>query len=395
MRQYVGVDLGAERCVAARCLEGRKEAERAVVAFATDRPGFEKLLDFIRQRPEPAVLVMESTGSYWVPLYVFLREQGLEVAVINPVRTKHFAKSRLERTKNDRVDARLLAAYGAREAVRAGENHLEGRAFLTGARILAALVKERGSHLQLLRELLRLLFPEAPQLLRDLDGPLARKVLRLAPSARAARQRGDKTLARVRVQGACLGPEKAHQLVELARTSLALPGEHPSLERTLLALLDTLDVLEHSIDAIASQLRRLAPQADLELLTSIPGVGEKIALVLLAEVRNPGRFRRGDNLVGYVGLYPEERASGNKGSPETAWRMSQAGNHALRRVLFLSTLSAVVRNPRLAAYYQKKLAEGKSKMNALGHCMKKQLLLIRAVWISRRPYDPAYGALAA
>jgi len=46
------------------------------------------------------------------------------------------------------------------------------------------------------------------------------------------------------------------------------------------------------------------------------------------------------------------------------------------------------RNPTIAAHYARKRAQGKSKMNALGHCMKKSLAIVwasgAAVTTSRR-----------
>lgn len=70
------------------------------------------------------------------------------------------------------------------------------------------------------------------------------------------------------------------------------------------------------------------------------------------------------------------------------------GNARLRNLLFMMTLHAVTCNPVIREYFAKKCGEGKTKMTSLGHCMKKRLLLIRAVWRSGVPYDPAYHRAA-
>ena len=54
---------------------------------------------------------MEATGAYWEGLACALHEAGLEVSVVNPARTVHFARSQLRRTKTDRVDAEMIAEF--------------------------------------------------------------------------------------------------------------------------------------------------------------------------------------------------------------------------------------------------------------------------------------------
>ena len=54
---------------------------------------------------------MEATGTYSEPLALFLHETRDKVSLINPAATKAFAASRLSRTKNDRVDAELIARF--------------------------------------------------------------------------------------------------------------------------------------------------------------------------------------------------------------------------------------------------------------------------------------------
>src|SRR4030081_3056876 len=49
------------------------------------------------------------------PLEVDLRRGGVQVAVVNPLEAKYFAKSRLRRTKSDPADARTLAELGVRD----------------------------------------------------------------------------------------------------------------------------------------------------------------------------------------------------------------------------------------------------------------------------------------
>jgi transposase len=56
---------------------------------------------------------MESTGPYSEPAALALIDMGMVVSIVNPARVKGFAQSELVRNKNDKVDAALLARFGA------------------------------------------------------------------------------------------------------------------------------------------------------------------------------------------------------------------------------------------------------------------------------------------
>ena len=58
------------------------------------------------------VFVMEATGVYHQKLAHFLYLKGYGVAVINPQRIHHYAKSLGSRVKSDKVDARIIWDFG-------------------------------------------------------------------------------------------------------------------------------------------------------------------------------------------------------------------------------------------------------------------------------------------
>src|SRR6266852_9337587 len=57
--------------------------------------------------------VCEATGPYHRLMVRFLQEAGLEVCVINPRQGRDFARAKGLLAKTDRLDARILADYGA------------------------------------------------------------------------------------------------------------------------------------------------------------------------------------------------------------------------------------------------------------------------------------------
>lgn len=63
----------------------------------------------------PAVIVLEPTGGYERPIIAALRAAKLPVARVNGERIRAFAQQKGIRAKSDRLDARVLAAFGAAE----------------------------------------------------------------------------------------------------------------------------------------------------------------------------------------------------------------------------------------------------------------------------------------
>lgn len=58
-------------------------------------------------------IVMEATGGYEQPLLRALAARGLPAAVVNPARVRAFATGTGQLAKTDRLDAEILAGYGA------------------------------------------------------------------------------------------------------------------------------------------------------------------------------------------------------------------------------------------------------------------------------------------
>jgi transposase len=89
-------------------------AIRSVAAeawFADSAEGRRGLLDWLKDRAVYKA-VMEASGGYersWADL---LRKAGLEVAIVDPKRVRHFAKSAGRLAKNDPIDARMIAWFG-------------------------------------------------------------------------------------------------------------------------------------------------------------------------------------------------------------------------------------------------------------------------------------------
>lgn len=388
----IGIDIGAYRHVAAVCRDGELEAERSVLRIDTRRTGFSELDGWLAQHGPVSLVVMESSGHYWLPLASHLRRRGVPVAVINPLEAKYFAKSRLQRSKSDPADARTLAALGMRDRPMAREV-LAGAELREASRFAMKLVEQQAEICQRIRRLIDLGFPELQDAYDDPTCTSALALLATAPTARDAARKQVRTLAAVRTRGGRpVGGARAARLHAAAITSVAPPELANQISFQMRILLDAYAMVEGHIELAETRLASLLDSELSRRLRTIPGVGPAIAATLLAEIGDIRRFDDVDQLLAYAGVHPKEQSSGKKGaSPETSWTMAKTGNAYLRTAAYRMAVVGLQHNPIIKAHYERKRAQGKSKMNALGHCMGKALAIVWGVWRNERDFDPAGG----
>lgn len=126
------------------------------------------------------------------------------------------------------------------------------------------------------------------------------------------------------------------------------------------------------------------------MLCSIPGIGPKLASVIIAEIGDITYFDHAKKLVAYAGLDPSVFSSGK--FTATKNRITKRGSNRLRRALYLAVLCGIrgaVRNHRLKAYYDKKRLEGKPHRVALIACTNKLLHIIFALLTKSIRYSPS------
>jgi len=85
---------------------------KKVKEWRNDQAGREKLSEWIEQQ-KPKLVVLEASGGYEAALASELYERGIAVAVVNPTRVRAFAKAEGLLAKTDKIDARMIARFGA------------------------------------------------------------------------------------------------------------------------------------------------------------------------------------------------------------------------------------------------------------------------------------------
>ncbi len=139
--------------------------------------------------------------------------------------------------------------------------------------------------------------------------------------------------------------------------------------------------------AINAHIRVNEPlKATIERLRSIPAVGEKTAN-RMAVVLGVNTFTSAKEAAAFLGLVPVHTESGVSvhGRP----RLSKAGNPRIRASLYMAAVVAKRINPDVKDLYDRLCTGGKSKMAALGACMRKLVHICFGVEKSARFYVPA------
>jgi transposase len=249
-------------------------------------------------------VVLEVTGNAWEVARILEPHVG-EVLVVHPGDTG----IRQARAKTDRLDARALAQLLAAgsldglwmpdEQTRALRRRLARRSQLVRARTRA----KNECHAALVRRLIK------KPAVSDLFGLVGREWLR----------------------------------------ELELPVEE---RETVDGCLRQIEFLDQEIAEVEKQVARdalISPQ--IKRLMTVPGVNVIVAATFLAAVGDINRFPGQRQLVGYLGLDPRVRQSGN--SPATHGRISKQGSASARHALVEASWSVVRQPGPLHAFYQR------------------------------------------
>jgi transposase len=111
-----------------------------------------------------------------------------------------------------------------------------------------------------------------------------------------------------------------------------------------------------------------------DLLTSVPGVGDKTARTLIADLPELGTLSR-RQIAALVGLAPINRDSGTyRGKRHIA-----GGRSHVRAALYMATMTAIRCNAVIRDAYRRLVAAGKKRMTALVACMRKLLVILNAI----------------
>ena len=167
--------------------------------------------------------------------------------------------------------------------------------------------------------------------------------------------------------------------------TVKLPGEEvaASLVAELAQGVIALDDRIKTTDADIEGRFRRHPLA--EVITSMPGIGFRLGAEFLAAVGDPALIESADQLAAWAGLAPVPRDSGTRtGNLRTPKRYSRR----LRRVMYMSALTAIRCDSHSKAYYQRKRDEGKRPIPATICLARRRTNVLYALIRDNRTWQP-------
>jgi transposase len=360
-----GLDVHKDSVVACARVASETGVEQQVKTFGTTTTALLDLSEWLTSHGVTNV-AMEATGVYWQPVWHIL-EGSFELVLANAMHIKN-----VPGRKTDVNDATWIADLLAHGLIRGSfvppTSTQELRAL---TRMRKQLVRERASYVLRIQKTLEDANIKVSSVLSDVLGRSGRSILDAIVAGEA-------------------DPEKLVLLVDrrvkAPRDELieSLRGRVTKHHRFMLELhLSQVDALEKALAKVDTEVgERLDPfRAKAELLTTIPGVSDVVASVILAEIgTDMGRFPTASHLVSWAGLCPKSDESAGKrrstrlrkGAPwlktvlvQASWAAARAKTGYLR-AQFLRLRSR--RGPKKAI-----MAVASSMLTAAYHILKNNL----------------------
>jgi len=295
-----GLDVHKKTVVACRIrTKGGDEEQIEVRTFGTMTGELLALADWLRAGAVTQV-AMESTGVYWKPVYNIL-EGEFEVLLVNAKHIK-FVPGR----KTDVKDAQWIAELLQHGLLKASFiPDAPQRELRELVRYRTHLIQERTREVNRVHKVLEDANLKLSSVATDLMGVSAREML----AALIAGQDDPAALAQL---------AKARMRPKIAELERALTGRIKDSHRLLLRLhLEHIDELNAKLQQLEEEIEKLLPPFDhddlLARLQTIPGVGHKVAQVILAEVgAEVKRFPSAAHLASWAGLAPGKNESAGR-----------------------------------------------------------------------------------
>jgi len=326
----IGIDVSKEKLDF--CLQqGEKVLQEIVVENTTSAiiRSLRSILKEFQLEVSNLLLCAEYTGQYTYPLACACDELLVDLWLENPTQIKH--SSGIQRGKNDRLDARKIAAYAIR--------------FQDRKKIFSLPEKNIVSLKQLISE-------------RDMY-----------------------VCDKAKYQG---------QLTDQKRFM-----SQEDYQRKSKRLKNLVKELDESIAQIDREITRLIDEDETlrrqhELLCSVDGIGERIAVKMIVETNAFRDFDNGRQFCCHAGVAPFKYDSGN--TIRSRNRVSNRADKTIKALLHMAALAVATRKKEgeLQVYYARKVAEGKNKMSVLNAVRAKLVLRMFAVIKNNQQYKQNY-----
>ncbi|MFD0674357.1 IS110 family transposase [Cohnella sp. GCM10027633] len=386
MKPVIGLDVAKDFSVF-QAFTKRGEAYGKSETIRHAGGGLERLVSVIHALEEHTsakpVVVLEATGHYHRVVVAYLEQMNVEHFILNPLLSKRSKSAQLRKVKTDAADAWHLAEMYYRGDVKPHRRwadqitemqHLTRQHEFMTAQFVQSKLNARA--------LLDQVCPAYEGVFHDLFSKTSLRVLLQVLQGVAITEEVIRETA-----GTSHGKTWIQSKVERIQ-NLQLPRKQSAAQGT--ALLCMVEILLAQQEQLSQLEMRIQEEAkgipEVELLKTIPGIGDKLAASLIAEIGDAGQFEDPKQLVAYAGLDPSVHSSGQFVASST--RITKRGSKRLRRALYLAVQCGIrgSNNKRLRAYYDKKREEGKPYKVTVIACANKLLHHIYAILKKGLPY---------
>lgn len=307
-----GIDVHKKTITACLIKGGKRELR----GFSTMTDDLRRLCQWLNDN-ECEMVAMESTASYWKPLYNLLELNGLEAMVVNASHMKA-----LPGRKTDMKDAEWicdLLRHGLLKASFIPDR--DQRELREVVRYRKSLIEERARELNRLQKMLEGANIKLSSVVSNINGLSARRLLESLIAGKELTTEETSALLYGRIR------ENLDQVMR------AMDGILSKLQRQLLGkVVDHIDDMTRRIGELDGIIREQeqAYEEAIKSIDEIPGIALKSAEAIIAEIGiNMDRFPSAAHLASWAGLCPGNNESAGKRYSGKTTR----GNHMLKTTL--------------------------------------------------------------
>jgi transposase len=336
---------------------------------------------------------IDAAGQYAVNLERFLRALpcAKTLSVGQPKQNRDYCKVHFPKRKADPVESLACARFALVE--HPAPTPETPSAFAQLREIASALESQAKHTTRLVNQLHNRLARVFPELATVVPSVRAAWVLRLlARYPTPAKIAGAQLSSLVSIPH--LNQDKAEAIQAAARQTVA-DFHGPVIEELIRQSVQSIQHSQKTTRALQCALGEAfdaLPPGPHQQIETIIGIGKLTAAALVAKMVSIDRFATPGSAVNYFGLFPEENTSGTdkfgRPIPPGTMRLSPKGNDLVRRCLWNAAKTAIVHNPVIRDLYVRQRARGKRGDVVLGHCMRKLVHLVVAVWKTGKPFTP-------
>jgi len=403
----VGIDVSADFSYIA-ILAPNGDIYKKPFRINHDVSGFNHLFKEIKKVEEefnmkPGIF-MESTGVYHLSLFHFLNKKLDNVFVINPLVTKCNKNVDIRKVKNDKKDALSIAKIGKFQNIKLSQG-ISLDVFL-----LRSLIREYykltdtcSSFKKKLSADLRVTFPGYNTVFSNITSLSSISILSQYTLPKDMLNAPKDSIIDILItkskKGSVWAEKVYSKLYDVASEAAIIGIPLSGLSIKITSNISLINAIESEIHNLLSEIKALIKansfpkqvRTNIELLNSIPGIGELTAITLVAEIGDIDGFIKPKHLVAFFGIDSSVNESGNfKGTQN---KISKRGTRIGRRALYAVALASIRQNRNgvpinkvLLDYYQTNLKGKKAKVSLVA-IMHKILNYIFAVLRNQAPFE--------